>query len=180
MATLVHKVAVNVGICLHYSAYEFCPRQVLVKSLNIKFHENPSEHSSCQKRTDVIMQENDTAFHNFQMPPKGQNALCKAKVHQLLPLPVCQQPRISVGEIRNFFLNLRLKISNKCVRKFRLSHITVHKKASLTYCRKLTFLEHVPYNISHTCFIQIDMTYLTQILFDKFRVCKSVHHHTFK
>jgi hypothetical protein len=65
-----------------------------------------------------------------------------------------------------FFFNLRLKISSECVRKFRLSHITVHKKASLTYWHKLTFLEHVPYTISHTCFIQIDMTDLTQILFD--------------
>jgi hypothetical protein len=47
MVTLVHKVTVNVDICLHSSACEFCLRQILVKSLNIEFHENLSDDSSC-------------------------------------------------------------------------------------------------------------------------------------
>lgn len=115
---------------------------------------------------DIITQENDAAFYNFRTRPKVKNALCEANLPHLIPLPVCQQPLISVEEFRFFFLNLRLKISSECVRKFLLSHIIVHKKASLTYCHKLTFLEHVPYTISHTCFIQIDMTDFTKILFD--------------
>ena len=49
------------------------------------------------------MHESKAAFYNFRTRPKGENDLCEAYVHQLAPLPVCQQPRISVGAFRKIF-----------------------------------------------------------------------------